>query len=384
MDTNSKRYTKVVNGYWRLVSFIERKYTSPFYAAITTGLGVFLGLYGSIYTEEIKKSFPLAVDYSSQPPYVLLPDGPFSVHSLAFWLGLMLFSLLFFFHQRAKDSQTVKLEDLIRTLPPEDVLALFAVTITDCHDATLAVLTEENPTTDQFDQTIRVVLNSLLTLAQRFDNAPRNVIYAANIMLFQSTANLDGESVSIIRKRLRYSEPETDIRLLRGILDIVPALSTSTAAGSAVDTALPLFAMAVPQISKGADGHWRVLPGASKAFVTGSLDGYADARTLHKWCRDQQQFSMDVCNQLETYFAKETDSVRSFVSIPIGRRDRDTLVVEDPVGVLNIHRDIEGILGGELRTKMFDSITQPFQTLIMDLLEARGGYTIDTGNIVRR
>jgi hypothetical protein len=106
------------------------------------------------------------------------------------------------------------------------------------------------------------------------------------------------------------------------------------------------------------------------------LDGYVDVRSLHEWCRQQGQFSTNVCDEVERYFSKDVrDVVRSFVSIPIGRRDLQTLTVKDPIGVLNIHRDLEGILGGEQRTKMFDSITQPFQSLIMDLLEEREALT---------
>lgn len=355
-----------------VASFIERKYTSPIYATFTTGLGVFLGLYGSIYTDEIRSSFPLATEFSLDPPYVILPHGPFGGHSVAFWIGLVVFSLLFFFRQRMSDRQTFKLEELIRTSPPEDVLSLFAIVVTSCHDATLAALREEKKTVEQLEKTIRIVLDSLLTLAQRFDNAPKYVLYGANIMLFRVTDKLEKKEIDDLSARIEFSEPEVDLRKLRGVLDVVPALSTRSNSNSGPDHTLPKFCLPVPKEEKSDDDQWRVLPGAPKAFVTGSLDGYGDARTLHAWCREQKQFSTNICDRVEHYFNKRvTDVVRSFVSIPIGRRDRDTLIVQAPVGVLNIHRDVEGILGGEQRTKMFDSITQPFQSLIMDLLEER-------------
>lgn len=91
-------------------------------------------------------------------------------------------------------------------------------------------------------------------------------------------------------------------------------------------------------------------------------------------------FSQTVCNEIENYFNSEIGKkIRSFVSFPLYTQD------DKEIGILNIHRDKDGILCGnregplseekqakqlseEKQAKRFFPIIEPFKHIVVDLL----------------
>jgi amino acid permease len=88
---------------------------TAWYATITTVLAAVAGLFGSVYSTEIGRSFPL----------FLGPYNAVSKNAIAFWITLILFAVLFFQRQRHDDAARMRLEntsaaiqELVATLPP--------------------------------------------------------------------------------------------------------------------------------------------------------------------------------------------------------------------------------------------------------------------------
>ena len=97
--------------------------SSPVYATVTTVLAVIAGLLGSVYQADIANAFPLVV---------VGPWGAVSWRAATFWSSVVVFALMFFLRQWWDDATrerfagaaikaeegTVRIEDLVRTLPP--------------------------------------------------------------------------------------------------------------------------------------------------------------------------------------------------------------------------------------------------------------------------
>ena len=77
-------------------------------------------------------------------------------------------------------------------------------------------------------------------------------------------------------------------------------------------------ALPIPAITKADDGRWKVLPGAPLAWVTGRIDGYADAHTIGEWFEKFGDFPPSIKAQVVHYLTKGAGTVsRSFVSRPL-------------------------------------------------------------------
>ena len=231
---------------------MRRLLRSSAYAAFVSFCGLFAGLLGSLYAKEIKNAFPL-----------VFGRGPVSYHALLFWTSASAATLLFFLAQRGSEAerreseqrlgqQAEKLAQLVRTLPPSDFLSTFRKIFWDCSAALSEILdtTEQELSSSIVQQAIRLVLGGVATLAQKFDGAPSDVLYAANVMIFRPAEQLDDAKIEELKNGpLRFSPPETDLRVLRGVLTLELNLSTTTEGGSswAVDTSLIPLALAVPR-----------------------------------------------------------------------------------------------------------------------------------------
>jgi hypothetical protein len=125
-----------------------RRIGAALHATLITTLGLLAGLWGSLYSTEIRGAWPF-----QRSPYQGI-----SLHAVSFWTFVTVATLLFFWMQfkseeerRAAEArlteQAAKLEDLIRTQPPEEFLALGAQLCSQCfatHDA-LQVLGRTGP-----------------------------------------------------------------------------------------------------------------------------------------------------------------------------------------------------------------------------------------------
>jgi hypothetical protein len=279
---------------------------SPIYAAIVSLLGLVAGLLGSLYTDQIKTVFPFT-----------LAHAPISGPAVAFWSTAALATLLFFFAQTASEAQRREAErqldtrskellTTIRSLPPSDFLSTFRKVFEDC-SAALAEILDQPEAADALaiESALRVVLAGIAILAQKFDGAPPDLLYGSNIMVFMPSDRFTDRSIQDVRRTLRFSPPEIDLRALRGVLTLDIELSTTTQRGPdrQPDGSLTPLSLPVPhQIRDEQSKRWRVLPGAPMAFCSGNLEAYIDAETVGAWCRQQGDFPESVAAAVDTYF----------------------------------------------------------------------------------
>jgi hypothetical protein len=369
-----------------VVDGLEGLSRNPFFGGVTAVLGVFAGALGSLYTAEIKGSFP----------FVWQPVA-LSHEAALFWLSLVVFLFMFFSTQWAQNraanraqkelvsaqreligksdqlvTQTEQLERLIRTMPPEGFLAKFDELYKQSH--AIAVLAfSEGATKDDVEEAIRVILDCIVSLAHFFDGYPPNVRYSANIMLFVACAELKTDEREALRQRLQFVPNDTDLSALRGVLDLQVALSTTTDTHDPVpDDQLVPFALPVHKApAKVVNGNrrFRILPGAPEAFEFSKLAGFHDIAMLESWCREKGDFPPTTIEDILAYFRTGPgQSIKSFCSVPLARWDH-----EEPVGVLNIHRDAEDMLK-QKGAVLFIPLTTPFRLLLVDLIRWRSEF----------
>jgi hypothetical protein len=341
----------------------------PMFATVANALGVFAGLMGALYTDDIRNAFPF--QYQNL--------GDLSPHAVAFWFSFLIFAFTFLSREWSVDRQRVesekRLEETIRTMPPRGYVLEFARYFELCHKAVRALEGEANPTRDQIRPVVRVVLSSIAHLARRFDGAEGSM-YAANIMLyFENSSAWKANSGIASDLSIKFVERDTAADRVP-VLVMDKTLSASTKSGPAgtnqpdpdmndiVDVALP-----VPKQEQGGrtdDGkRWRVLPGAPLTFFTLEPTSYQDTDGLGKWCRDHGDFSESVCLEVDRYFGQELAKagIRSFASIPLASIDD-----KFPIGVLNLHANRVGILTDPGAPSQFFPLVRPFTALLADSL----------------
>ena len=348
-----------------------RIFLHPLFPTCITILVIVTGLLGSIWTTEIKSAFPFA-----------MPGMHVQWEAVIFWGLVVICSIVFFWRQRADDlaraqkeqmllDGTVRLENLIRTLPPDDFLPIFSELYQAADRLASVVLTSKKPVAKaEIDTSIRHVLRVIATLAQKFDGDSAGR-YCANIMLFRAANSLDAAHAESITQRLLFCDETVSISHLKGVLDLLVELSACADDEKAEpDPNLNAFALPIPKTAM-LHHKYRVLPGAPVAFVDREFDVYADTNRLASWCETQGDFTKDVIKRLERFF-EENSQVRSFVSIPLfARAKRD----EDPFAVLNIHSDQPNLLTAEGNPESpivhFAPIVMPIQIILVKLLLLR-------------
>jgi hypothetical protein len=309
------------------------------YATLTTILAAVAGLLGSVYGEEIGRSFPLYFG----------PYSGFSLTALAFWLTLLSFGLLFFQRQRHDDDarrrlegSTANIEKLVETLPPKAFRSKFASLSESVLNGLATVLPRHaapEVTPELLAKFIRQLLQAVANLALVYDDEPHGAVYSANVMIPIEPSSDSEPFVPEVRSVLKFIPAEMDLHTLRAVLLPRSDLSSSTVAGDAApDETVPVIALPVPnKIRHG--NRLAVTPGAPNAFAgEQEIDGYADSQTLAQWCADRGDFPPSVVDEVRQYFEfDDGKEIRSFVS-------RRLIVDSRPIGVLNLHANRTNIL----------------------------------------
>lgn len=343
----------------------------PMFAVVLTILGVVAGLFGSVYSSELKTSFPLNLFKSVDST---IPEAAL------FWLALIVVAFLFFGRQWATDQMTKSaqnnliaqsdtLQELIKTLPPQGFLNRFSERFSLCYGLTHSIVADESSVTiEEIEKVIRVILSSIVHLAREFDGQPNGVRYAANIMIYTDLRNVESKTLESYSANLLFFDraPST----LQGVLAMEPTLS---AAGDltqgAADPFIEKFFLPVDSKEVSPQGKLRQLPGAPLAFwqKEGALH-YEDATTLGDWCRKNGDFPESVSTAIDSYFRSEkAQRIKSFVSMPIP----SALNSDQPLGVLNIHRSSVNMLRGQEAFRLFFPLLNPYTFLIGELLQVR-------------
>jgi len=181
----------------------------PLFATVANALGVFAGLVGALYTDDVRNAFPFQWQNL----------GGLSSHAVAFWFSFLIFAFTFLSREWSVDRQRVesekRLEETIRTMPPRGYVLEFARYFELCHKAVRALESEASPTREQIRPVVRIVLSSIAHLARRFDGAEGSM-YAANIMLYfensQLRRGIETNTLRAAAKKLRGKSTTVVIR----------------------------------------------------------------------------------------------------------------------------------------------------------------------------
>lgn len=366
-----------------MLDVAERIFLWPLLGGVTSIAGVLAGYLGSLYVDEVKQALI---------PW-FLPNGSFAAGASLFWLSTVIFGMCFtgtFWAQsrssrRATDglyaatnavafktdslaTKADTLDQLIRqlhTLPPQGFLEIYREAVGLADEAFYSVW-GSHPTREELAIALRTQLVCVLRLATNFDEDGDKAKYGCNLMLFKPIDGLHEQELRKIQERLKFAEKGVSVKNLAGVLDLMPELSISSASGADPDPTLVPFALPIPQLTvteKSDRSKNGVLPGAPDAFVAEEevvIESFEDLlnRTPNEY------FTSSVRAELRMFFEQKAGSVQSFVSVPLYSR---TTSRADPIGVLNIHRNLPNKLAAE-KFELFSPLLVPILLSIGRLL----------------
>lgn len=370
-----------------LESKLDRWLGSPAFAAVVTFLVVLAGAAASLFTEGIRQ-FQLF-------SWMKIPAGTDLGGAAAFWLLVVLSVILLYVNQRgvagiaAREQSALKgslaqLDDAVRrlnTLPTKNFLPAFQDSFREALATALLPLADDTATVSQIEKAIRAVLAAIADTAKDFDGATMDAVYGANIMVF--------------RRRDEPSQVVDALGLVRvgpcheeylGALELVPALSTSTAEPGQPDARIKAICLPVPTdgndyYDSGAKQTKSVLiPGAPTSYVKKTFDAFASIDDFLARLDSSTSIDRRHVGRIQQYFTSgDGKAIKSFASLPIvditeisagtqGAEDESTN--GRPIAVLNIHSESPGLLEDNGAT-LFAPLAGPFLNLLAILLSQR-------------
>lgn len=310
--------------------------------------------------------------------YISYPNF-FMPQVIIFSLLCVLFIVIFYLmlstnEKKIKDAQaelllqSQKLEETIRTLPPEAFLNLFSEKYGEAHAVYKTLLMAEgNFTKQEIELSIRGILLGVLRLTAFFDRANEDHHYGANIMIFTEAYKNDEKFKPELKDNLRFANDDADLKLLKGILYLKHELSTNTFDGdSSVDEKIKSISLALPvpfEAVSTTTQKFKALPGAPLAITLNSPNVYANTGTLDEWVRTQGDFNKTIETQIKEYFCDgEGKEIKSFCSIPLSCDGKN------PIAVLNIHKNEVDMLSQKGQFAMYINIMYPFLSIASELV----------------
>lgn len=285
---------------------------------LATGLLVFAGLFGGLYSDEIRGAFP----------FVAGPYGEVEVAAVVFWAtflsGVALLLIQQYLREGARaesqqdlDKAVLALQETIRTTPPHGFMIEWLDFFRVAQVAFGVTRPHHGGTLDPvlIQRSCRTILGAIAALASKYDDR-ENSRYAANIMLFHPSGMTSpfGHVASA-----KFPGPGDAI----GVLELRREFSASTdGEPDEEDPEIQEFCLEIPdrwkvKVGDGDVDLWRVLPGAPMAAVTGLPDYLEDVGTIGNWCREHGDFLRETQDEIVRYFRDETPTIASFVSIPL-------------------------------------------------------------------
>ncbi|GEM_PF-3571261 len=336
------------------------------FSALTTCLGVFAGLLGSIYGDKIKTAFPFA-----------LVNGPIEWSVVMFWVSLLIFGWFFGLGFNAQNQATNKLEQVIRTLPPKGFLVVFEDLFKTCLNVYWQAKETQAGSNKAMESTIVTALQGVLCLVKTFDSRPDHPVYSANIMLFRPIREVEPTNLA---ENIIFTEPGYNPDAWDGILQLRKEFAfTMTDKDLTPDQTIKPIMLPVPKPQFRSDkGKPTVLPGAPAVYCDPTrFVGFENTLQLATWCREQSGLRASIAENVERYFVDgDGKDIRSFISIPIVLPPGPSGQNPEVLGVINLHSNREGILPGE-KAGLFVPLTSPFMQLIAHCLEKYSVPPID-------
>ena len=250
--------------------------------------------------------------------------------------------------------------------------------------ATSATMRRNDIKLDELVDAIRAILASAASLAESYD-VGSGARYAANVMFFVPNLRVhpyfEDEYWKVVRFKPKWCDEKLD--LVDGILILKKELSATAGNPRAAD-AIKDIGFIVE--NKPLSDKWRILPGAPRAFAGGlgeqkyAAHGYSDIAKIALLNKEDFLIEKDILEEIKNYYSKdEGASVKSFVALTIPRvRNK----AANPLGVLNIHSDRVGMLGGDReKYQIFAQLMAPF---ISELAWAAELWAEKTGMRIER
>src|SRR5882724_4148076 len=117
---NNPRFAKLRAANEAIWTFWRALAVNPWFATLANALGVFAGLLGTLYTDDIR----------SAVPFEWAPSGFLSIHATLFWVCFLVFGITFLSRERAvernRSEAERRLDQTIRTMPPRGFVTEFA------------------------------------------------------------------------------------------------------------------------------------------------------------------------------------------------------------------------------------------------------------------
>lgn len=347
-------------------------YVKESFSGLALFMSILAGAHASKYAEAI---------YSNLSPFWLAKT--FSIEASVFW-GLVYLALIFFIlgqvvQNKRADKAIGKLDSMIKrlqTLPAEGYLPSYQSCYRVAAANSFLVLLSPETKIEQVELAIRSVLGSILETARDFDKAGE-IEYAANIMLWHA----EGKDVEAT-KPLELIPNMINHPDLEGVLELIPALSTTTTNNIkdkynqdklVKPILLPIPKNRKPIYDTNMNLRSQLLPGAPYAFIYKVFASYKNINTLFDWLDNDCAASLETINQVKSYFMPNGagENIRSFGSLPILLPSANATTSEAlPLGVLNIHSAKENILEDNGQT-LFTPLLEPFLMLLSMLLLKR-------------
>lgn len=361
--------------YVTVAGVLEAIFGFPFFGGVTSALGVLAGFLGSVYEKHIEDA-----------GYHLWQ----SRQSSEFWLSVIAFGVCFSGTMWAQSrdtrrgrremmSETDRLKAMVsrlHSLPPAGYLATFETSLRTAGSASVVALRVDVDKT-QTEQAIRIVLAAIMALARQFHQQP-DARYSVNVMLFRTVpANISADDLAAIESRMMFWDKTANLARFRGYLDLLVALSVSSDDEDKADEKLLPLALPVPHTTTSDSRTLErssVLPGAPWTFVTGDASGFASIDEVAARA-EKGDFAPSLVEAVREHFkAAKGRGNSGMVSLPLPAYSIDPARREEQIGVLNIHRNMDGFMG-EGQLELFAPLAAPFCALLSRLIAVYEGRT---------
>lgn len=335
--------------------------SQPWFASVTATLAVLAGLWGSVYTAEIKNYLGFSLSAGIAPWAVPIPV-------IVFWTIVSAFAYCFklgYWAQSQQLSESLNhLERIATTMPSSSFLVMFESYFTTAYKG---ISTDDGAqfSLEQVHERLQKVLGGIASLTQTYVDPPRNIQFTAVLMWYRPRDAIDAAELDLIRARLRFAVRGVDLRHYAGFLVLVPDMvfSVESAGDKTVKrSAAPSIVLPIEPLRSKSVWPGQI-PGAAEAWE--DQEGWAyypSVEELLSYAKEKSGVGKQVLEELEQYFTGEGQDVKSFLSVRI-----DRLTQAEGVGVLNLHSNEEDFFQGR-NMETFVPLVRLFALVLADLM----------------
>lgn len=343
----------------------------PIVHAVSTFMFVFAGIMGSVFYKEIHDYFSV---FSAEG--FVLPNGIVGCFFLLLVFAFSLFLIWQSINVRREVSKARKMENLIadlnhsvRTLPPEEFMALYQKTYFKCLELVRLANSTPKPKKEEREALVRSCLSRILLLFQVHEKNQENssVVYGANIMTFCDYNNPQAlkRDKEYIENYVKFIDPEASFNKMQGFLILQAGLSTNTSVeASELDPEMSQVkvALPIPVKEKLDNTKFIALPGAPLAYMTNTCNRFRNTNELFDWAKKEGSYRNCVIDDMDKYFEGVSSHVQSFISFALIDGNNQVFAV------LNIHKNQKDLIKDDEQLEYLSSMLQPLLHILSCLI----------------